>query len=149
MGASGLTVRLNVLVDGHVQASAALGRWWSFNTRSTVQTVSQVSFASTLFTPNTIKPVVPAVVVIGGSGGGEATLTAAALALAGYPALALGYFKEDGLPSCLCDIPGIFRQGRGLAAGPAGGPRPPGRLVRGVPGRGGGAADRVLRATAV
>jgi dienelactone hydrolase len=45
------------------------------------------------------------VVVIGGSGGGEDTLTAEALAMDGYPALALGYFSERGLPQCLCAIP--------------------------------------------
>jgi dienelactone hydrolase len=105
VGAGGFTVRLQVLAGGHVQASAELARLASFTTRPTVQTVSQGGFASTLFTPNTIRPGVPAVVVIGGSGGGEATLTAAALALAGYPALALGYFKEDGLVQCLCAIP--------------------------------------------
>jgi dienelactone hydrolase len=43
----------------------------------------------------------PAVLVIGGSGGGLATAlsyTAAGLAEAGYPALAVGYFKLPGLP---------------------------------------------------
>jgi dienelactone hydrolase len=45
------------------------------------------------------------VVVIGGSEGGEETFTAGALALLGYPALALGYFQEPGLPTCLCGIP--------------------------------------------
>ncbi len=62
-------------------------------------------FASTLFTPDKATPKAPAVVVLGGSGGGEDTITAAALAMGGYPALALGYFNEPGLPQCLCAIP--------------------------------------------
>ncbi|MBV9093499.1 MAG: dienelactone hydrolase family protein [Streptosporangiaceae bacterium] len=44
-------------------------------------------------------------IVLGGSAGGEDTFTAQELALAGFPALALGYFKEPGLPRCLCAIP--------------------------------------------
>lgn len=105
MGKAGFTVRLQVLVGGHVQAVAALARVWSFNTAPSVQTVHGDGFASTLFTPNRARPSAPAVVVIGGSEGGEDTFTAAALAMAGYPALALAYFKEPGLPQCLCAIP--------------------------------------------
>lgn len=69
------------------------------------QTVRRDGFAGSLFVPAKLRPDAPAIVVIGGSGGGEDTFTAAALAEIGYPALALGYFKEPGLPSCLCDIP--------------------------------------------
>ena len=105
MRATGFTVRLRVLAEGHVQATATLARRWSLTTRPTVQTVRRDGFASTLFTPNRARPGAPAVIVIGGSEGREDTLTAAALAMDGYPALALGYFKEPGLPQCLCAIP--------------------------------------------
>ena len=49
----------------------------------------------------------PAVVVVGGSEGGLAapTVQAALLAAHGYPALALAYFAEPGLPASLEQIP--------------------------------------------
>jgi len=102
---SGFTVRLQLLVNGQVRARATLARVWSLNTTPAVQTVSRDGFASTLFTPNRARPGAPAVVVISGSAGGEDTFTAQSLAMAGYPALALAYFKEPGLPQCLCAIP--------------------------------------------
>jgi dienelactone hydrolase len=105
IGPAGFTVRLQLLVNGQVQARATLARLWSLNTVSTVQTVSRDGFASTLFTPNRARPGAPAVVVIDGSSGGEDPFPAEALAMDGYPALALAYFKEPGLPQCLCAIP--------------------------------------------
>ena len=105
LGATGFTVRLQVLAGGHVQATATLTRRWSLAARPTVQSVRRDGFASTLFLPSQGRPGAPAVVVIGGSDGGEDTFTAAALAMDGYPALALGYFEEPGLPQCLCAIP--------------------------------------------
>jgi dienelactone hydrolase len=100
---TGFSVRVQVLTDGHVQAAATLVRQMS--AAASVQTVRRDGFASTLFTPPQARPGAPAVVVIGGSEGGENTLTAEALAMSGYPAMALGYFKEPGLPQCLCAIP--------------------------------------------
>lgn len=105
MSPTGFTVRLQVLTAGHVQATAALARRWSLPAQPTVQTVRRNGFASTLFTPNRARPTAPAVIFISGSSGGEDTTAAAALAMVGYPALALGYFKEPGLPQCLCGIP--------------------------------------------
>lgn len=99
----GFTVDLQVLAGGRVQATATLVRSWSAS--ATVQTVAGDGFASTLFTSGKARLGAPAVVVIGGSEGGEDTFTAGALAMAGYPALALAYFKEPGLPQCLCAIP--------------------------------------------
>jgi dienelactone hydrolase len=100
---TGFGVTIQVVVDGHVEAAADLLREGS--DPSAVQTVRKEGFASTLFTPAEPKPKVPAIVVIGGSEGGEDRFTANALATIGYPALALGYFDEPGLPPCLCDIP--------------------------------------------
>jgi dienelactone hydrolase len=100
---NGFSVRLQVLAGGLVLAAATLHR--EASAPATIQTVRRDGFASTLFVPPKVKPGAPAIVVIGGSGGGEDTFTAQALALIGYPALALGYFKEPGLPQCLCAIP--------------------------------------------
>jgi dienelactone hydrolase len=105
MSQAGFTVRLQVVADGHLESTATLARQWSLAARLTVQTVRDDGFASTLFSPARTRPGAPAVVVIGGSEGGEDTFTAAALAMDGYPALALGYFKEPGLPQCLCAVP--------------------------------------------
>jgi dienelactone hydrolase len=105
MSDAGFTVRLRVLVGGQVRASATLVRSIALRVAPSVQTVASDGFASTLFTPNQARPGAPAIVVIGGSEGGEPTFQAQALAVAGYPALALGYFGEPGLPKCLCAIP--------------------------------------------
>ena len=100
---TGFTVTLQVLADGRVQATSTLRRV-DVGPTST-QTVRQNGFASTFFVPAKPRPGAPVIVVIGGSEGGEPTLQASALAAIGYPALALGYFDEPGLPTCLCDIP--------------------------------------------
>lgn len=100
---SGFSVTIRALVQGRIVASRTLQRLGSSLTST--QTVRHEGFASTLFVPARPRPGAAAIVVIGGSEGGEATFIAAALAAIGYPALALGYFKEPGLPSCLCDIP--------------------------------------------
>ncbi len=99
----GFTVTLQVLADGRGQATGVLRR--VDVPPASTQTVRRDGFAGTFFVPASPKPAAPVVVVIGGSGGGELTLQASALAAAGYPALALGYFDEPGLPRCLCDIP--------------------------------------------
>jgi dienelactone hydrolase len=100
---AGFTVTLQVITDGRVQATSTLRR---VNVPpASTQTVHQDGFASTLYQPARPRRDAPAVVVIGGSEGGELTGTASALASIGFPALALGYFAEPGLPKCLCDIP--------------------------------------------
>jgi dienelactone hydrolase len=100
---TGFRVTVRVLAQGRVQATATLHR--EGTPPASVQTVHRDGFASTLFVPAKPRLGAPAIVVIGGSQGGEDTFGAAALAVIGYPALALGYFKEPGLPQCLCDIP--------------------------------------------
>ena len=100
---TGFTVTLQVLTAGRVQATSTLHR--VDVPPASTQTVRKNGFASTLFVPAKPRPGAPVVVVIGGSEGGEPTLQASALAAIGYPALALGYFAEAGLPKCLCDIP--------------------------------------------
>jgi dienelactone hydrolase len=103
MNSTGFSLTVRVLAEGHVQGAVTLRR--EGTAPASIQTVRKDGFASTLFVPPKIRPGAPAIVVIGGSEGGEETLTADALALIGYPALALGYFQEPGLPQCLCSIP--------------------------------------------
>ena len=105
MNNTGFVVQLQVVVGGQVEAAATLVRLWTSGISSSVQTVSSDGLAGTLFTPASVGPGAPVVVVIGGSEGGERTFMAGALALIGFPALALGYFQEPGLPRCLCSIP--------------------------------------------
>lgn len=64
--------------------------------------------------------------MVDGSGGSEDISAALGLAMSGYPALALGYFKEPGLPHCLCSIPLEYfaRAVSWLRAQPAGRGRP-------------------------
>ena len=102
MAYSGFSVTVRVLVHGKIVASRTLHRLGSGP--ASTQTVRHDGFAGSLFLPAKLRPDAPAIVVIGGSNGGEDTFTAAALAETGYPALAVGYFKEPGLPTCLCDI---------------------------------------------
>jgi dienelactone hydrolase len=98
----GFTVTVQALTGGHVEATATLRR--EVTPPASVQTVRQDGFASALFAPPQARPGAPAIVVIGGAEGGEQTELADGLAVAGYPALAVGYFKEPGLPQCLCRI---------------------------------------------
>ena len=100
---AGFTVRLEVLTGGRVRASAALRRLLPV-TLST-ETVRRDGFAGTLVTSAAARPGAPVVVVLGGSEGGEDVTPALGLAMSGYPALALGYFDEPGLPQCPCSIP--------------------------------------------
>ncbi|MGO8889109.1 MAG: acyl-CoA thioester hydrolase/BAAT C-terminal domain-containing protein [Streptosporangiaceae bacterium] len=92
-----------MLTGGHVRATATLQRRWLVTV--SVQTVRRDGFAGLLYTSAAIRPGAPAVVVLDGSEGGFDALPAAALAMSGYPVLALGYFDEPALPQCLCSIP--------------------------------------------
>ncbi len=58
----------------------------------------------TFFAPAASSPA-PAVIVVGGSGGGLSESTAALFAAHGYPALALAYFRTEQLPVDLVRIP--------------------------------------------
>jgi dienelactone hydrolase len=99
----GFAVTVQVLADNHVEADATLRR--EVTPPASVQTVRRDGFAATLFAPPQARPGAPAIVVLGGGEGGEQTFLADGLAVAGYPALAVGYFLQPGLPQCLCQIP--------------------------------------------
>ena len=121
---TGFSLTVQVLAGGQAEATTTLRR--ELTPPASVQTVRQNGFASTLFAPPAVRPGAPAIVVIGGGDGGEETFIADALAQSGYPALALGYFKEPGLPQCLCSIPLEYftRAVDWLRAQPAGRGRP-------------------------
>ena len=122
--AAGFTVRLQVLTGGRVRATATLQRRWQVTLSA--QTVRQDGFDGLLYTSAVVRPGASAVVVLGGAEGGYDAVPAAALAMAGYPALALAYFGEPGLPQCLCSIPLEYfaRAISWLRAQPAGRGRP-------------------------
>ena len=122
--AAGFTVWLQVLAGGRVRASAALQRRWQVTV--SVQAVRRDGFDGLLDTSAAVRPGAAAVVVLGGAEGGYDAVPAAALAMAGYPALALAYFGEPGLPRCLCAIPleYVARAVGWLRAQPAGRGRP-------------------------
>jgi dienelactone hydrolase len=122
--AAGFTVRLQVLTGGHVRATASLQRRWQVTVSA--RTVRRDGFDGLLYTSAAVRPGAPAVIVLGGSEGGYDAIPAAALAMSGYPALALAYFAEPGLPQCLCSIPlEYFARAVGwLRAQPAGRGRP-------------------------
>jgi dienelactone hydrolase len=122
--AAGFTVRLEVLTGGRVRASATLQR--QLPVTASTQTVRRDGFAGTLFTSAALRPGAPAVIVLGGAEGGEDATPALGLAMSGYPALALAYFGEPGLPQCLCSIPLEYfaRAVSWLRAQPAGRGRP-------------------------
>lgn len=122
--AAGFTVRLDVLTGGRVRASATLRRLLPVTV--SVQAVHRDGFAGLLYTSAAVRPGAPAVVVLGGAAGGYDDLPALGLAMSGYPALALAYFDEPGLPQCLCSIPlEYFARAVGwLRAQPAGRGRP-------------------------
>jgi acyl-CoA thioester hydrolase/bile acid acetyltransferase-like protein len=117
-------VRLQVMTGGHVRATATLQRQLPVTART--QTVRQDGFAATLYTSAAVRPGAPAIVVLTGATGGEDRATAEGLAMSGYPALALAYFKEPGLPQCLCSSPLEYfvRAINRLRAQPAGRGRP-------------------------
>jgi dienelactone hydrolase len=86
------------------------------NKRALVLNVDGV--LGTLFTPPDGSPKRPGVLLLGGSEGGAGPVVdAALLASHGYPALALSYFGQPGLPQTLRDIPmEYFATAAGLLA---------------------------------
>jgi len=104
------TMTLSVLVRGKVRASATFTRVVpkvGVTITSADERPSTAGFYGTLYLP-VHRPTTPqpAVVVFGGSEGGLATTVPAKLLAAhGFPALALAYFQEPGLPSDLRRVP--------------------------------------------
>jgi len=99
------TVR--VRARGHTLASTVFRRRFSARPVDLQETTLRDNgFVGYFWTQSTLSKKQPAVLVLGGSEGGAAGyLLAARLAAHGYPALALAYFQEPGLPQTLYGIP--------------------------------------------
>jgi dienelactone hydrolase len=102
-GRSGFEVRLDVVEGGHSVAHTTLNRRWS-SPGVRAAPVRAGLYGEQFDPPGSGRR--PAALFIGGSDGGLGTAAGAALlASHGYPAMALAYFGEPGLPSELEDIP--------------------------------------------
>jgi pimeloyl-ACP methyl ester carboxylesterase len=107
-GGRTLDVTLRASVDGKVVAQAVAHRRGpeDLGVRQRDLRPATDGVYGTLFLPADTSTRRPALVVFGGSEGGVNTGPAAALLAAnGFPALALAYFKEPGLPTTLTDVP--------------------------------------------
>jgi dienelactone hydrolase len=106
-GAGKFDIELGASIDGHVVATATMTRQRETVTPRT-ETPAATGVYGRLFLPAHETGRKPAVLVFGGSEGGLSggvVEHAAALAAQGYPALAIAYFDEPGLPSTLQDVP--------------------------------------------
>lgn len=100
-------VRISVTAHGRRLAERTLTRQWigSGVTRQNL-TVDHDGIVAELFLPPAGTARHPAVLIFGGSEGGNVGVyEAALLASHGYPALSLAYFAEPGLPTTLQNIP--------------------------------------------
>lgn len=96
-------IELSVERDGEPLGAATLTRRYVAPGVSATP-VRDNGLLGTFFAPASGDPA-PAVIVVGGSGGGLSESTAALLAAHGYPALALAYFRAEHLPADLVRIP--------------------------------------------
>jgi dienelactone hydrolase len=101
------SVRISVSAHGRTLATRSLTREWiGPGVTTTVLTLAKDKVVGDLYLPRAGTPRHPAVLVFGGSEGGNSQKAVASLlASHGYPALSLAYFDEPGLPSTLTDIP--------------------------------------------
>jgi hypothetical protein len=104
--ASGFHIEITMIVGGTAVATANVVRYLNDGSVETrTLDVAQTGLSGTFYQPSHPASTAPAILVIAGSGGGEDDFDANVLANEGYPALALAYFGEPGLPSCLCAVP--------------------------------------------
>jgi dienelactone hydrolase len=98
---------LTAVIHGRLAASTTLVREiTSADVRCAQETVAAAGFFGSYCAPARVTARRPAVLIFGGSEGGLAVADLAGLlASHGYPALALAYFKEPGLPANLFRIP--------------------------------------------
>jgi dienelactone hydrolase len=102
---AGMKIRVRALVGRRAVAAAVL-RWHgaSASVSETPATLAAQGFVGTYFKPPLVSST-PAVLLLGGSEGGQQPYAAALLASDGYPTLSLAYFKAPGLPQQLRNIP--------------------------------------------
>jgi dienelactone hydrolase len=106
-GGRSYAVSLSATVGGDVVASTTVRRVFTAADVTVRElTLDADGLLGTLFTPPAGSPRRPGVLLLGGSEGGPGPIgDAALLASHGYPALALSYFAQPGLPATLRDIP--------------------------------------------
>jgi dienelactone hydrolase len=100
-------VQITVTAHGHRLAGQTLTRQWlASGVSHKTLTIATDKVAGELFLPPPGTPRHPAVLLLGGSeGGNSGVFEASLLASHGYPALSVAYFREPGLPSTLQNIP--------------------------------------------
>lgn len=91
-------------LEGQAVANARLTRWW-LKPQTKVKKIREPGFAADLYEPPAARKKSPAIIILSGSEGGMNDQDAALLSAHGYVALALAYFKEEGLPQNLVHIP--------------------------------------------
>lgn len=100
------TVDVTAAGQGTTAARTLTRSFQSAGERVQALTVEQDGFEGHLFLPARLARPAPALVMIGGSEGGESMDDAAMLMAAkGYPALSVGYFAVSGTPPTLKDVP--------------------------------------------
>jgi dienelactone hydrolase len=102
IGSEGLTLKLTAEAGSKILATTTLTRL--LHTKLTEQVVRDDGLAGSLFYPSAAGRY-PALIMLGGSGGGLDESTARLLASHGYATLALAYFRYDSLPPNLEEIP--------------------------------------------
>jgi dienelactone hydrolase len=101
-----LTFTVSVSVGRERVAAASFQRKFSSGPLTAgKETLAADGFIGSFWRPAVATARRPAVMVLGGSGGGLPVRLPALLASSGYPALGVAYFKEPGLPQTLSDIP--------------------------------------------
>ena len=104
--ARGYRVTVGVLVQGRRVAQTFIYRSDTFSEHTRVLRPPKATVYADLYLPNHVAGRQPAVLLFGGSGGGLGEFFEARLLAAhGYPAMALAYFGEPGLPAHLDRIP--------------------------------------------
>ncbi|NUP45778.1 MAG: hypothetical protein HOW97_00470 [Catenulispora sp.] len=103
---SGFTVTVTAASQGATTRGTVTRGFQSAGETVEPLTVAQNGFEGHLFLPAPRAKPAPALIMVGGSEGGESTYAAAMLMAAkGYPALSVGYFNVPGTPPTLTGIP--------------------------------------------
>jgi len=96
-------VDLKLYVDGNLVGQETLARYLKAPDIKKTD-IRENGLVGTLFVPQSVHPL-PVIITLGGSDGGLSENRAKLLAANGFAVFALGYFRVEGLPSNLQDIP--------------------------------------------